>query len=546
MKVRLLMILLAALVLVTGAHAQKITETLTDSCSDDVAFVPTYNSPNGVPGTIILARDSAHPSTPWIGPFRVRTSPEGFIRWHCRSKGPTAGNTFDAGTWAITGNDGQLVTACLVDTTGAPNLSGVLGCSSVVSIGNSSVHDFTPEQSRCDDHSNRISVRLSPNSLLETRCEGNIDAEAVRPAVTRRADHVNSDVFAGTDGRLKELSLRPGGNWVLGDLFTASGNVAPPVVGNAASGARAPFAFGAAINSVAYRSTNGHMYELFLPEGGNWTLRDLFLASGNHAPEAAGDPDAYLRSDGFYSVIYRAIDNRIHELYVFGNGTWQTGDIFSASAIAPPQAAGDPVGYVRSDSVNAVVYRGIDNHIYELSLPAGGQWTAKDLFAASGATVPATGNLSAYVRSDGFNSVVYRGSDGHIHELFQPSGGNWGNGDLNIESGNTAPAAAGDPAGYVRSDNVNSVVYRGADNQIHEFFLSLGANWQTGSLNIVSGNTAPNAVGDPVGYIRSDNVNSVIYRGTDSHIHEFFLSPGVNWETGDLMVTSGNPKATAR
>ena len=48
--------LLAALVIVTGAHAQKISETLTDACSADVAFVPTYDSPNGVPGTVILSR----------------------------------------------------------------------------------------------------------------------------------------------------------------------------------------------------------------------------------------------------------------------------------------------------------------------------------------------------------------------------------------------------------------------------------------------------------------------------------------------------------
>jgi len=534
--------LLAALVIVTGAHAQKISETLTDACSADVAFVPTYDSPNGVPGTVILSRASG--STPWVGPFRVRTSPDGFIRWYCNS---TTGNIFDPGTWTVSVNSGE-ITGCLLNIAGAvvtEDPSGVLGCSSVVSVSTSSLTSWTAERSRCNDHSNRISVRLGPNNLLETRCEGNFDTEAARPAGQRRGDHVNSNVYAGSDGRIHELSLLPGGKWNLGDLFTASGNMAPTVVGNPAVSAR-PLGVNSAINSVVYRSTDGHVYELSLPLGGKWGLNDLRLASGNSAPEAAGDPDAYLRSDGFYSVIYRTIDNRIQEIYVSGAGSWQTGDIFSASVIPPPPAAGDPVGYVRSDIVNAVVYRGIDNRIYELSLPVGGQWTVKDLFKASGASVPVAGNLAAYVRSDSVNSVVYRGSDGHIHEIYRLLGGNWGTGDLNLESGNIAPVAAGDPAGYIRSDRVNSVVYRGADNRIHEFSLSSGANWQTSDLFTASGNIAPSAAGDPVGYIRSDNVSAVLYRGTDNHIHELFLAPGANWDTGDLMVVSGNPNATAR
>ena len=149
-------------------------------------------------------------------------------------------------------------------------------------------------------------------------------------------------------------------------------------------------------------------------------------------------------------------------------------------------AATNPATYVRSDNVNAVVYRGIDNHIHEVYLPLGGIWEVGDLSALTGAP-PAAGDPSGYVRSDNVNSVLYRGIDNHIHELYLPlGGGSWLSADLSALSG--APPADGDPAAYRRSDNVNSVLYRGLDNQIHELYLPLGGgSWRTGDLSALTG-----------------------------------------------------------
>ena len=84
---------------------------------------------------------------------------------------------------------------------------------------------------------------------------------------------------------------------------------------------------------------------------------------------------------------------------------------------------------------------------------------------------------------------MYRGSDNHIHELFLFNGGSaWGTGDLTAAAG--ATPTAGDPAAYVRSDGVNAVVYRGSDNHIHELFLLNGGSaWGTGDLTAATGAT---------------------------------------------------------
>jgi hypothetical protein len=62
-----------------------------------------------------------------------------------------------------------------------------------------------------------------------------------------------------------------------------------------------------------------------------------------------------------------------------------------------------------------MVYRGTDNHIYELSLP-GEQWQSLDLTKTTKAPSCASSPMG-YVRVDGVTAVVYQASDGHIHEM---------------------------------------------------------------------------------------------------------------------------------
>jgi hypothetical protein len=129
----------------------------------------------------------------------------------------------------------------------------------------------------------------------------------------------------------------------------------------------------------------------------------------------------FVRSDGTPSVVYADTQNFLHELAFIG-GRWiatalsETAKAPTLSTAAPQSGAGGgPMGYIRGDSVTAVVYCGSDNHIHELAL-IGGQWVHSDLSLAANSTTT-FGYPFAYVRSDRVSSVIYQGADTHIHEL---------------------------------------------------------------------------------------------------------------------------------
>jgi hypothetical protein len=129
-----------------------------------------------------------------------------------------------------------------------------------------------------------------------------------------------------------------------------------------------------------------------------------------------------------------------------------------------------PAGYVLNGGQH-VLYRGNDSHIHELYWN-GDLWVHTDLTVGSGADkvagASAIGHPFGYTLSNS-QHVVYRGSDGHIHELYW-EGGPWGQNDLTVASGAASSpdtAAAGDPAGYTFG-NSQHVVYRGSDGHIHE------------------------------------------------------------------------------
>jgi hypothetical protein len=237
---------------------------------------------------------------------------------------------------------------------------------------------------------------------------------------------------------------------------------------------------------------------------------DLSTLGGG--PEASGNPFGYVRSDKINSVVYRGKNNHIYELYRRAD-SWISGDL--STLAGAPEASGDPAGYVRSDKINSVVYRGKNNHIYELYLGAG-KWISTDLSGAIGAPA-ASGDPAGYVRSDKINSIVYRGENTHIYELYlQP--GTWICADLSGSIG--APSASGNPAGYVRSDKTNSIVYRGTNNRIYELY-SGGDAWHFRDLSAAG---VPAASGNPIGYVYSNGrAHSVVYRGENNHICELAL-----------------------
>jgi hypothetical protein len=141
-------------------------ETLTDRCSGEVAFPPTYGQVPTVHGTAVLKR-GADGYSPWTT-FTAQPDGSGHIRWYCHS---TIGNAFDVGTWRIH-VDASGAFACLLAATGSVDANVTTSCLKSISVSSSAFQGWTPEQSRCQTGSNYFRARLGPDRLLQTQCLG--------------------------------------------------------------------------------------------------------------------------------------------------------------------------------------------------------------------------------------------------------------------------------------------------------------------------------------------------------------------------------------
>jgi hypothetical protein len=140
------------------------TEVMTDRCSGEVAFTPVYNTAPTTHGTSILKRghDGYSPETT----INVKPANDGMVRWWCHS---TIGNFFDPGTWIINASS-KAVEGCLLSVATPVELGKAGQCTKVISVSSTAFDGWTPEESRCKNHSGHLRVRLGPDRLLTTEC----------------------------------------------------------------------------------------------------------------------------------------------------------------------------------------------------------------------------------------------------------------------------------------------------------------------------------------------------------------------------------------
>jgi hypothetical protein len=211
------------------------------------------------------------------------------------------------------------------------------------------------------------------------------------------------------------------------------------------------------------------------------------------------------------------------------------------AASGAPLAAGDPSGFVyESHGVQNAVYRGFDGHAHELwrSATAIGH---SNLTALAGAP-PTTSEPKGYVyQTADVQSIVYRGNDGNVHGLYWSTGA-VGHDNLSGLAG--APDAVGEPYPYIYDYvNMQNVLYRGVDGHVHGLYWALGPVGHD-DLSGLSG--APNAAGNPFPYVFPlANTQNALYLGDDGHLH------GLYWELGpvgddDLTALSGAPPPQGR
>jgi hypothetical protein len=362
------------------------------------------------------------------------------------------------------------------------------------------------------------------------------EAEAGR--LTLNLPSTPAVIYVDGDRHIHEIALK--GNWRDRDLTAAAG--APDTYLESAQ----PMAYcrSDGVPMVIFTGADKHIHALYMElsyQGGSWYelwhWADLTNIAGS-PPAAFIDPYGYVRSDGISTVVYKGEDGHIHELRLEGTWLWADLTVISGAPVAGPR----PVAYVRGDSINSIVYTGLKDHIYELRLEDGWKWA--DLSDLSGAPLPAS-DLSAYVRSDGISTIIYIGYDGHVQEIRLESSWIWA--DLTMISG--APQASRlRPFGYMRGDGINAIVYTADHMNVSDginqdpdllYELRLDNGWKFYELTSVQ-----NAFGGtmPVGYIRADEISAIVYLGIDDHIYELRLE--TSWHWADLTYLAGVPDAS--
>jgi hypothetical protein len=282
-------------------------------------------------------------------------------------------------------------------------------------------------------------------------------------------------------------------------------------------------------HNVVYRGSDGHLHGLW------WTCcepgdDDLTTLTG--LPGPAGNPLAYASPVyGVQNVIYRASTGRLFEMY------WSTGAVGHDELTAlpgVPLAAGDPTGYfINAQGVQHVYYRTTSGNLEHLSWAAGAV-TPENLSARIGVfgiPLPA-GDPTAYVTPSGTHTVVFRDATGRLFEVQFSDGFGLPRVTRLSDLAPGAPLATGDPHAYFNpNDGTDHILYRTSNGHLHELVPSNGTVRHTDLTSAVG---TDQSSGKPFGYVfGADNTQHVLFRSaTDGHIHD------LNWRdpTGVIFL----------
>ena len=314
---------------------------------------------------------------------------------------------------------------------------------------------------------------------------------------------------------------------------------------------------------VAYLFGDKSIGELYATLNGDWDGADLTLIAGGPPAQEFGLVNGYGWDSGrSKQVVFRTLDGHIHELYVRLGGEWSHEDLTAIAAAPPSNLYDEGIHAFSWEAGNAkqVVYKTSDGHLHELSVRFGEVWTHADLTAISGSPPAYPVDADPFRKVHGYEdrltgskSLVYVAADGHIHELAVSPGGKWQHADVT--------AIAGAPSVSIHSGEDNSicgfgwqagaakqVVFRTVDGHLHELLFQragcLGpeSTWQ--HVDMTAAASCPAAVFLLNGYAcEYGKSKHVLFLTGDSHIHELSQTVGGAWMHSDLTAVTGAPIA---
>lgn len=237
--------------------------------------------------------------------------------------------------------------------------------------------------------------------------------------------------------------------------------------------------------------------------------KDAFLSRANSPVALSGNATG--------SPYQGTWDHVVMDKWVDGSRqVWQLDDHYASGSYGTGWSGTDQsnnlesdfrsTGFFRNGSASDPIWAANDQTGTIFQIPDNAMVT--DGFGA----LPAVGAPGGYVRHDGLNTIVFRSTDGNIHEAFW-DGLEW---SLNppLPGGSTA---LGDPMGYRRSSQSSSIIFHcSGAGQICEHRLAAGA-WHTRALvpgvTLLQGGAMAAFVPKPLA--TSDGKFVIFYIGTD-------------------------------
>jgi RHS repeat-associated protein len=208
-----------------------------------------------------------------------------------------------------------------------------------------------------------------------------------------------------------------------------------------------------------------------------------------------------------YHIFY-ITSNHVHEVSSDSNGNWRDDDITAASGSATSAYFNLASFAGNATSPKHVFYLNVESgfvryHVHELSSDAGGNWHDRDITAASGGpNAFGTSGLVAFSGNSAFpEHVFYLDTNGHVHEQYSDSAGNWHDQDESVATG--APAAtfnnqngfSSDLSGFFQpgSNAPEHVFYFDANpntpqiGDVHELYSDSSGAWHNQDITVAAG-----------------------------------------------------------
>ena len=269
------------------------------------------------------------------------------------------------------------------------------------------------------------------------------------------------------------------------------------------------------IYSIIYRDYKGLLHSLWRDTEGLPHHKDLTKNAPWWAgPRPTNDPAP---TTGFASYSVYVDTQRNQENLIWNGGpvyriwfnrsTSQLGCENLSDIAGAPRPAGTPVGYYNEiNDMHEVIYRSSNGHLQELSwvgessVDYGGDLT---YWASPPAPSAKKVKPSAYITEathDVVSTVIYVGTDNHIHSLFWKTGGDIGHHDLSGDAGTPNSYGGSTPFAYFNPyDELHQVVYTGVypgevDRHVVELFWKgndPARGWDVTLFSAIESNSTP-------------------------------------------------------